>query len=108
MKLADTVPLNLDGDALLERFAADHGLYEDLRHRLVRLLGLRNELPPYLEPDVREFIDETFKPLFAIAAGSAELDPAETRAFAAAAVQFRQLVKSLETRLVAEHEKLGN
>jgi hypothetical protein len=63
-------------------------------------------LPPYLEPKIREFIDGTFRPLLDTAAGSAKLDDARVREFAAAAVYFHELVMATERDLEAKHARL--
>jgi hypothetical protein len=55
MEVADNVPHDVGADGLYQRLTSDAELQRSLGHRLVRLLGLRRELPPYLEPKIREF-----------------------------------------------------
>jgi hypothetical protein len=105
MKVAENVPRALSYHELQERLAADPELHRALTSRLIRLFGLRIELTPYLDSEIRDFIDGTFKGLYATAAGSYELR-VNDEVFADVAVQFRRLTTRVEEKLIAEHKRL--
>lgn len=104
--MADNVPPELSTTDLKARLAEDPEFCMRLNHRLIRLFGLRTELTPYLEPEIRRFIDGTFRPLFTIAVGSYELPPEKVDRFANAAIELRRLTGTVEEKLISEHERL--
>ena len=105
--LAANVPPESSIADLKAKFAADPKFCEALSLRLVRLFGLRGELTPYLDPEIRRFADNTFRPLFSIGVGLYELLPEKVDEFASAAIELRRLANTVEEKLIREHEELA-
>jgi len=106
MSVVDNIPPDVGIAELQERFSKDPEFYKNLVQRLVRLFGLRTELTPYLDPNIRSFIDGTLRPFFMIGAGLFKMLPEKEKDFAYAAIELRQLVNRTEEKLIREHEKL--
>jgi hypothetical protein len=107
MSVTDNIPSNLDFTGLKLKIANDPEFYKNLNYRLIRLFGLRTELTPYLEPEIRKFIDYSFRPLFDIGVGSYKLLPDKEDKFAHAAIELRRITNSVEEKLIKEHEILA-
>jgi hypothetical protein len=106
MSVATNVPPDLSVIDLKAKYATEPEYCKNLNHRLIRLFGLRTELTPYLEPEVRRFIDTTFRPLFSVGLGSYEPLLEKLDGLAHAAIELRYLAWSVEAKLIAEHERL--
>jgi|SRR5208283_3642913 len=99
MSVAENVPPELNITDLKGKFAADPEFCTSLHHRFIRLFGLRTELTPYLEPELRRFIDSTFRPMFVIGAGRYDLIPEKIDRLAYAAIELRRLVTTVRLRI---------
>ena len=99
------IPPDLNKEGLIERLSNDADFRNSLTGRMVRLLGLRNELIPYIAPEFVDLIDTQLKPLFAIENGRYTFRPEKLEAFAMFADEARLLVSSIETKLIEEYKK---
>ena len=106
MTVASDVPPEISITDLKAKLVAEPEFCRSLSSRLNRLFGLRTELTPYLEPELRRFIDFTFCPLFISGVGSYALRPEKTDGFAYACIELYRLAKTVEEKLISEHEVL--
>jgi hypothetical protein len=106
MSVTSNIPPDLGLNDLKARLAGDAEFCKNLKYRLISMFGLRIELMPYLEPEIRRFIDYTFRPLFTMGVGSYELLPDRVDKFAQAAIELRRLANTVEEKLISEHEML--
>lgn len=107
MKLVDNVPRDLTAPELVARVKSDEEFRDGLVRRLIRLVGLRTEFIPSLDPELVNFIDTKFRPLLLADAGSYELRPDCVVQLGIVAFELRALVRRVEQRLIAEHDRLG-
>ncbi len=80
--VVDNIPRDTKAEQLAERMKIDSEFKNNLKHRLVRLFGLRRELIPFLDDKIIFLIDKRFMPLFLIETGSYDLKADVTDAFA--------------------------
>jgi hypothetical protein len=99
------IPPDLNKDDLIERLNRDKDFRDSLTTRMVRLLGLRNELIPFIAPEFVDLIDTQLEPLYSIENGSCAFRVERIQAFAIFAAEARLLVSSIETKLTAEYKK---
>lgn len=99
------IPPDLNKEGLIERLSNDDNFQNSLTDRMVRLFGLRNELIPFIAPELVDLIDTQLEPLFTIENGSYTFRPEKIQAFAIFADKARQLVSSIETKLTEEYKK---
>lgn len=92
------IPPHLSRKELEDRLKNDQEFRESLAHRLVRLFGLRNELIPYIEPEIIDLIDKQLEPLFIIENGSYTLRTERNPEFAAFAENIKLLVAAIEEK----------
>jgi hypothetical protein len=103
--VTDNIPPPLSEKELEERLTSDQDFRRQLSYRLIRLFGLRNELMPFIEPEVVDLIDKELEPLFVIENGSYTLRPERTRELATVAHHARSLMGSIEERLLKEYRE---
>ena len=99
------IPPDLNKDGLIERLDNDDGFRKSLTARMVRLFGLRNELIPFISPELVDLIDRQLKPLYKIENGSYIFRPENIHAFAIVADDAKRLVASIENKLIDEFKK---
>ena len=92
-------------EQLAGRFATEPELLSALKHRLVRVFGLRRELVPYLDHKIALYIDQELYPLFHAETGTYELKPGVEHRFAQCCVELVGEIDRLEKDLVAQHRK---
>jgi hypothetical protein len=101
----DNIPRETTVDELTARLKTEPELLNSLKHRLVRLFGLRRELVPYLDDKIALYIDQRFHSLFRAETGTYELKPTVEEEFARCCVELGGEVDRLEKELVALHRK---
>ena len=92
------IPPHLSRKELEDRLKNDQEFQKSLTHRLVGLFGLRNELIPYIEPEIMDLIDKQLEPLFIIENGSYTLRTERIPEFAAFAENIKLLVAAIEEK----------
>jgi hypothetical protein len=92
------IPPHLSRKELEDRLKNDQEFQKSLSHRLVGLFGLRNELIPYIEPEIMDLIDKQLEPLFIIENGSYTLRTERIPEFAAFAENIKLLVTAIEEK----------
>lgn len=106
MGVVANIPPELDLSSMKHRLEVDPKLRADLSQRLVRLFGLRIELIPFLEKELIEFIEDRFRPLYKIEAGTYTFLEGQTDNFAAAIIELRSLSQKAETSLTKEYDHI--
>jgi len=104
--IASDIPRSLTAQQLVDRMENEPDLLKSLKHRLVRLLGLRIELVPYLEESTIKLLDERFAPLFDTRTGRSDLRDGVIKEFASVCVDILKHVDQLEANLVETHKTL--
>lgn len=104
-EVIDNIPRGLSAEDLTVRMRAEPELLRSLKHRLVRLFGLRRELIPHLDEKIVSLIDKRFSPLFRVETGSYELMPDVLEAFAQCCEELVSKTDSIEKRLVELYNK---
>ncbi len=99
------IPPDLNKNDLIKRLSHDKDFRDSLTTRMVRLLGLRNELIPFIAPEFVDLIDTQLEPLFTIENGSYTFRSEKIQAFATFASEARLLVSTIETKLTEEYKK---
>lgn len=99
------IPPDLNKEGLIERLSNDDDFRKSLTDRMVRLFGLRNELIPFIAPELVDLIDAQLKPLYIIENGTYSFRPDKLQVFAMFADEARLLVASIETKLTEEFKK---
>lgn len=99
------IPPDLTKEDLLSRVNNDNEFRSSLTHRLIRLFGLRNELIPFLPPEIAELVDLRFVPLFKIENGTYLLKPDKITQFAQFADEARMLMPTIEAKSVNDYKK---
>jgi hypothetical protein len=92
------IPPNLSKKELEERLKSDGDFRRNLTNRLVRLFGLRNELMPFIEPEIMDLIDKQLEPLFIIENGLYTFKTEKIPEFAIFAANIKSLVASIEDK----------
>jgi len=106
MKVTENIPKGVNVEELVEICKKNTELYNSLSHRLVRLLGLRIELTPIIEKEIRDFIDFEFSPLFHSSVGTYTL-ATDANTFVKAAIKIRDIVNKTEKILVKKYDALN-
>ncbi len=106
MSVVNNIPPDVDITKLQARFAGDPDFFRNIANRLVRLFGLRTEFAPFLEPEIRRYIDNKLRNFYMIGGGRYELLPEKKESFAQAAIELRRLANKAEERLILEYQKL--
>jgi hypothetical protein len=104
-EVVDNIPRDIKAEELAERMKTDSEFKENLKHRLVRLFGLRRELIPYLDEKITFLIDKRFMPLFLIETGSYDLKADATDAFAKCCEELTIETDNLEKDLTQSYYK---
>ena len=99
------IPPDLNKEGLIARLSYDEEFRNSLTNRLVRLFGLRNELIPFIAPELVELVDKQFEPLFRIENGRYIFRLERIQEFAGFADEVRLLISSIETKLIEEYKK---
>jgi hypothetical protein len=105
-EVAQNIPSGVESKELADRMEHDQELRNALKHRLVRLFGLRIELLPHLEESTIRLIDEKFAPLFDSYTGRIELRQGVVQEFAKVCIDIVIHVDELESRLVKSYRRL--
>ena len=63
-KVIEEIPPNLNKKELHEKLSTDPPFLKGLTDNMDRLFGLRNELIPFLEPELIDLIDNSLRPLY--------------------------------------------
>jgi hypothetical protein len=103
----DGIPRDLTVDELATRLKTEPQLLKDLKHRPVRLFGLRNELVPYLDDRIASYIDHSLRCIYHTEAGAFELKAGMEEAFARCCIELIQASDRVEKELVAQRRKLS-
>lgn len=107
-QVADNIPPDISASDLRDKLEKMPDFRSNLSNRFVRLLGLRNDLIPYLDLEFVKFIDKTFNPLHMIEIGNFALHENNYGKYANAAVELRKIVIQVETKLTDEYKKLSD
>ena len=99
------IPPDLNKEGIIERLSNDDDFRKSLTGRMVRLFGLRNELIPFITPELVDLIDAQLEPLYIIENGIYSFRPDKLQEFAMFANEARLLVASIETKLTEEFKK---
>jgi hypothetical protein len=102
-EVIDNIPRQETVDELTARLKTEPGLLNSLKHRLVRLFGLRRELVLYLDDKIVLYIDQRLHPLFRAETGTYELKSGVEDGFARCCVELVGEVDRVEKQLVALH-----
>jgi len=108
MQVVANVPPDLTQQELVAKLETDEEFRNSFVHRLLRILGLRNERIASLDRELVRFVDTRFRPLYVARLGEFDLPPDRIDQFGAAAFDLRRLVEQVELKLLAEQEKLTN
>ena len=81
-RVAENIPRGIVAKELADRMERDPEFLNSLKHRLVRLFGLRIELLPHLDASTIQLLDEQFAPLFDTHTGHCKLRSEVTQKFA--------------------------
>ena len=103
----DNIPREATADELTARLKTEPELLNSLKHRLVRLFGLRIELVPWLDDKIASYIDQRLRSLFRAETGTCELKPGVEGGFARCCVELVGEIDRLEKDLVALHRKVA-
>ena len=101
----DNIPRGLSAEELEIRLINEPEFLNSLKSRLMRILGLRRELIPYLDDNIISFIDQRFSSLFNSEAGHADLKPDSIKAFAKCCVELIIETDAIEKKLIELHRK---
>src|ERR1035437_3658738 len=104
-KVIDNIPREATIDELTARLKTEPELLNSLKHRLVRLFGLRIELFPWLDDKIALYLDQGLRSLFRAETGTYELKPGVEDRFARWCVELVGEIDRLEKELVALHRK---
>jgi len=104
-EVLDNIPRGVTGEELAARMKTEPELLDSLKHRLVRLFGLRRELVPHLDQKIASLIDRQFFPLFRCETGSYQLRRDAIEAFAKCCEELVVEIESLKERLAALYRK---
>jgi len=104
-EVIDSIPREATVDELTARVKTEPELLNSLKHRLVRLFGLRIELVPWLDEKIGLYIDQRFRSLFRAEIGTYELKPGVEDKFAPCCVELVGEIDRLEKELVALYRK---
>ncbi len=104
LQVTDNIP-RVSADELFENLENDKEFCKSLTSRLVRLLGLRRELIPYIEPELINLIDGEFVGFYNIKVGTYNFKNEKLREFSIFAEKIAKTVKEIEKRLTEEHRK---
>jgi hypothetical protein len=105
--IASNIPPQIDGTDLYRKMLSEPGFYKDLAKRMVRLFGIRVEQFPYLESDVRNFIDARLKPFYIVETGTYSLKENTQLGFSAAVIEYRNIVQRNESKLIEKYNRLS-
>lgn len=105
-RVAENIPRGTEAKELAERMEHDPEFLNSLKHRLVRLLGLRIELIPHLDASTIQLLDKQFAPLFDAHTGHYELRPEVIQNFGVVCIDVVRHVDQLESRLVESYRRL--
>jgi hypothetical protein len=103
--VTSNIPPDLDETELGNKLTVDPDFLGKLSGRLVRLFGLRNELIPFIEPEIVELIDRQLQPLYKIENGSYTFKPDKISELATFAHKARLLVTAIEEKLMNEYRE---
>jgi hypothetical protein len=104
--VAQNIPRGIVAEELTDRMESEPEFLSSLKHRLVRLLGLRIELIPHLDASTIQLLDEQFAPLFDTHTGQYILRSEATQEFAIVCVDILRHVDQLESHLVESYRRL--
>jgi hypothetical protein len=99
------IPPDLNEKAIVEKMRNNKEFRESLTGRMVRLLGLRNELIPFIAPEFVELIDSQLEPLYTIENGCYDFKLEKMQEFGVFAERAKRLVSSIEIKLSAEYKE---
>lgn len=105
-QVTENIPRGIVTKELADRMERDQEFLNSLKHRFVRLLGLRIELIPHLDTSTIKLLDEEFAPLFDAHTGHYELRSEVTQKFAVVCIDIVRHVDQLESRLVESYRRL--
>lgn len=103
-RIVDNIP-RLSREELFERLSSDPQFRRGLTSRLVRLLGLRTELVPYIEPGIADLIDREFEPLFVVELGKYTFRDEKLDEFITFAERVVEIVHTTEAELTDEYRR---
>ncbi len=87
----------------IQKLSTDDQFRRQLTSRLVRLLGLRVELAPYLEPELADLIDGEFEPLFIVELGQYTFKNEKIIEFINFSEKIVEMAKSIERNLTGRY-----
>jgi hypothetical protein len=99
------IPPDLNKEELEGKLNAEPEFCRGLTNRLVGLFGLRNELIPFMEPELIDLIDKQMEPLFIIENGIYTFRTEKISEFANFADKAKSLVASIEAKLTKEYKQ---
>jgi hypothetical protein len=95
----------MDRTGLINRLGGEEDFRNSLTGRMVSLFGQRNELIPFIPPELVNLIDTKLTPMFIIRNGTYTFKQGMVQEFAEFIDEARLLVVSIETKLIEEHKK---
>lgn len=101
--VAEAIPPDRSRGELEEWLRADSSFRARLTGRLVRLFGFRDELLPYIEAELVEFVDARLRPLYVIEGDTYTFRGDKLHEFAIAAHELRWMIVQFENQLMAEY-----
>ena len=107
IEVASNIPPDMDVHRLHNQFRDDSSFMNEISRRIIRLFGIRRDYFPYLEADIRNFIDSKLQPLYVIKTGSYKLRENIEYNFAVVVSEFRSLVNQNETNLIKKYNRLS-